>query len=194
MNYYFLLFDSFESLDLFGPVEILGKTPEAAMHYVSVEGGIVTSAQGARIETEKLELLPAGGVLIVPGGMGTRPLSKDAGFLASLKKLADSAEYVLSICTGSALLAAAGMLEGRRATSNKFAFDWARSTGEAEWIGKARWIRDGKFYTSSGVSAGIDMALGFVSDRFGRETAEDIARKTEYIWNDDPDNDPFAKQ
>ncbi len=193
MNYYFLLFDQFESLDLFGPVEIFGRTPDASMNYVSMEGGLIRSAQGAQIHTQKAKLLPEGSVLLIPGGMGTRPLSKDGAFLARLKELADSAEYVLTVCTGSALLAAAGILQGVRATSNKFAFEWVKSTGRAEWVGKARWVRDGKYYTSSGVSAGIDMALGFVADHYGREAAEENARKAEYLWNADAEEDPFAR-
>ena len=110
MKFYFLLFDNFESLDLFGPVEIFGRIPGAELHYVSLEGGIVTSGQAARIETEKAKLLPPDGVLLIPGGMGTRALVKDQAFLAKLKELADSAAYVLTVCTGSALLAAAEML------------------------------------------------------------------------------------
>ena len=192
MKFCFLLFDNFESLDLFGPVEIFGRIPGAELHYVSLEGGIVTSGQAARIETEKAEPLPPDGVLLIPGGMGTRALVKDQAFLAKLKELADSAAYVLTVCTGSALLAAARMLGGIRATSNKFAFDWVRSTGEAQWVGKARWVKDGKYYTASGVSAGIDMALGFVADHYGREAAAENARRAEYVWNEDPDNDPFA--
>ncbi len=192
MNYYFLMFDQFESLDLFGPVEIFARTPDASLHYISMDGGTITSAQGAVIMTEKADILPAGSVLLVPGGMGTRPLVRDTHFLAGLRKLCGSAAYVLSVCTGSALLAAAGVLSGKKATSNKIAFTWAKDSGEAEWIRKARWVRDGNIYTSSGVSAGIDMALGFVADHYGREAAEENARRSEYVWHDNAEEDPFA--
>ncbi len=192
MNYYFLLFDRFESLDLFGPVEIFGRMPDAILHYISIDGGVITSAQGAQIHTEKAEILPAGSVLLIPGGMGTRPLVHDAAFLGRIRELSDSAEFVLSVCTGSTLLAAAGLLKGRKATSNKYAFEWVKTTGDAEWVGKARWVHDGKFYTASGVSAGIDMALQFVADRYGRDAAEENAKRAEYIWNDQAENDPFA--
>ncbi len=192
MNYYFLMFDQFESLDLFGPVEIFGRTPDASLHYISMDGGMITSAQGAVIMTEKADILPSGSVLLVPGGMGTRPLVRDPKFLAGLRNLCDSAEYVLSVCTGSALLASAGVLSGKKATSNKIAFTWARDSGEAEWIRKARWVRDGNIYTSSGVSAGIDMALGFVADHYGREAAKENARRSEYVWHEDAEEDPFA--
>ena len=121
MDFYFLLFDKFETLDLFGPVEIFGRIPDARLNYISMKGGIITSAQGTQILTKKAAKLPDDAVLVVPGGRGTRPLVKDADFLARLKDLADSATNVLSICTGSALLAAAGVLVNVKATSNKYA-------------------------------------------------------------------------
>ena len=94
-----------------------------------------------------------------------------------------------------ALLAGCGALDGRRATSNKKSFAWVKSVrGAVGWEERARWVADGKFYTSSGVSAGMDMALGFVSDRFGRSRAEGIAEQLEYVWNDDCTRDVFARK
>ena len=99
----------------------------------------------------------------------------------------------LAICTGSALLAKTGLMDGRRATSNKRAFDWVKSVNsKVDWLPKARWVIDGKFYTSSGVSAGIDMSLGFISDIFGTNTAEEIANSIGFVWNSDKDNDLFT--
>lgn len=191
MRIQFLLFDGFETLDLFGPVEILNRLPEAAPHYLSVSGGGVVSAQQTRIHTERLEV--KGGILLVPGGRGTRSLVHDAAFLAALRTAGLAAEYVLSVCTGSALLAAAGLLDGRQATSNKRALGWVKSVGRhTRWIDRARWTVDGPFYTSSGVSAGMDMCLGFIRDTYGDRTARDIAQAVEYVWNDDPTRDDFA--
>ena len=192
MVFYFFLFDNFETLDLFGPVEIFGRIPDTKLHYVSLEGGMITNAQGVRIFTDQADVLPKGGILVIPGGKGTRILVKDERFLSRLSRIADSAEYVLTVCTGSALLAAAGILHGVRATSNKYAFDWVISTGSADWKRKARWVHDGKYYTASGVSAGIDMALGFMADHYGTEAARENAMRAEYLWNEDADNDPFA--
>lgn len=192
MRIHFLLFDGFETLDLFGPVEILNRLPGAEPHYLSVPGGDVVSAQQTRIHTERLSVLQ-GGVLLVPGGRGTRPLVHNTAFLAALRAAAQTAEHVLSVCTGSALLAAAGLLDGRQATSNKRALDWVRSTSsKVHWLGRARWAVDGKFYTASGVSAGMDMCLGFIRDACGEAPARDIARDIEYIWNDNPAQDDFA--
>ena len=101
---------------------------------------------------------------------------------------------MLTVCTGSALLAAAGALDGRRATSNDLAFDWVVSTGErVDWIKEARWVVDGKFRTSSGISAGIDMALDYVEDTCGPETADKASTQMEYIRNRESGYDAFAR-
>lgn len=193
-----LLFDKFETLDAMGPAEVFGCLPEYyRISCRSVTGGTVTSTQGVsfvttRFPTHALAGVP-GGILLIPGGMGARPLVRDTEFLADLKKLCESAQYVLTVCTGSALLARTGLLDRRRATTNKAVFGWASSQGEhVRWEKRARWVADGKYYTSSGVSAGIDMALGFLEERHGKKTALDTARQIEYLWNDDRENDPFA--
>lgn len=190
-----LLFDDFETLDVFGPVEILAKIEGAELCYRSLDGNIVKSAQGTEIITSRFENVEPDSVLVVPGGRGTRSLVNEEDFLRHLLKAAEDSKYVLSICTGSALLAKAGILDGKKATSNKKAFDWVTSlSGKVEWIRHARWVRDGKFYTSSGVSAGMDMALGFVRDLYGQDVAEQAAQDIEYIWNADSDRDPFCKE
>ena len=190
----FLLFDHFEALDAFGPAEVFSKCPRiGSLGYFSAAGGPVPSAQGFSVLTRPLAELAPGGILLIPGGPGTRPLSSDSRFLELLAGAARASSLVLTVCTGSVLASAAGLLDGIRATSNKRAFDWARQMpGGALWAPRARWVRDGRFYTSSGVSAGMDMALGFIADRYGREESERIARRIEYLWNADPDEDPFA--
>ena len=98
------------------------------------------------------------------------------------------------MCTGSALLAKAGVLDGRKATTNKAAYAWATSQGpNVAWLAQARWVEDGKFMTSSGVSAGTDMGLAIVARLFGAEKAEQVAVVAEYEWHNDPSWDPFAK-
>ena len=99
-----------------------------------------------------------------------------------------------SVCTGSAILAKAGLLNGRQATTNKAAYEWVRTQGpDVFWQPHARWVEDGNYFTSSGVSAGIDMSLVVISRLFGEEKAEAIAVSAEYEWHRDPDWDPFAK-
>ncbi|MBR0130240.1 MAG: DJ-1/PfpI family protein [Firmicutes bacterium] len=190
-----LFFDDYETLDIFGPIEVLSRIDGAELRYISMDGGNVKSRQGFSIQTEAAESTEKGGILVIPGGMGTRKLVNDAAFISELKELCRNSEYVLTICTGSALLAKTGLIDGAKATSNKRAFDWVRSvSGDVDWLARARWASDGKYYTASGVSAGIDMALGFISDRYGAEKAEQIAAGIEYVWNRDKYEDPFARE
>ena len=193
-NFDILLFDGFETLDALGPAEIVGHLSDVyALSYAAPGGGIVKSAQDVRVETRPMDEIVPGGVLLVPGGIGTRALSKDEAFLRALRTLAESAAYVLTVCTGSGLLAATGFLDGRRATTNKKAFGWPVSVGpRVEWVRRARWVADGSVYTSSGVSAGMDMMLGFLRNQHGEARARAVAADIEYVWNDDPENDPFA--
>lgn len=194
MDINILLFSDFETLDVFGPVEILGRLEGYSLRYFSIGGGTVISRQGTKVITEKLDDADYSGILLVPGGQGTRPLVKDNVFIEKLKEVAVKSTYCLTVCTGSALLAKTNLLNGKKATSNKRAFEWVKSVNtKVDWQSSARWVVDGKFYTSSGVSAGIDMALGFTADRFGVEKAKDTAYAIEYVWNSDKDSDQFAK-
>ena len=193
MDIYFLFFEDFETLDVFGPVEVLSRIDNVKLHYISISGGLIRSKQGYYIQTESITEIAPNSILVVPGGQGTRNLVSNELFITTLRNLCDRAKNVLSICTGSALLAKSGVLDNRKATSNKKAFDWVKSISQnVNWIKKARWIVDEKYYTSSGVSAGIDMSLGFISDLFGKEKAEQIACDIEYIWNRNKECDVFG--
>lgn len=193
-NFDILLFDGFETLDAFGPAEIIGNFGDIyALSCRAPGGGTVISAQGVRVETLPMEEIAPGGVLLVPGGIGTRARSRDAEFLRALRRIAESAAWVLTVCTGSGLLAATGFLDGKRATTNKKVFEWPVSVGpNVEWARRARWVVDGNVYTSSGVTAGMDMTLGFMCDRLGEGAARAAAEDIEYVWQRDPENDPFA--
>jgi transcriptional regulator GlxA family with amidase domain len=132
-------------------------------------------------------------VLIVPGGVGTRnDMSAEIDFV---RRMYPSVKAVLSVCTGATILARAGVLEGRRATTNKRAWEWATSTGpNVNWIGEARWVVDGNITTGSGISAGIDATYAFVSDNYGENIAQELADSAEYVRWTDADHDPFAKR
>jgi putative intracellular protease/amidase len=193
-----ILFDGFETLDAFGPVEVLGRLSDHfQIEFFSREGGAMTSTHHVRTLTLPFSEIAAsetgGLVLLVPGGIGTRALIADTGYPDRLTSLAGRAEFVLTVCTGSVLLSKTGLLDGKRATTNKRLFAWAREESPAvRWVKKARWVRDGRYYTSSGVSAGTDMALGFVADLFGRDLAKRQADEIEFDWKENPDWDPFA--
>lgn len=190
-----ILFDHYETLDVFGSIEILGRLPEHfVIDYYSIDGGIKTSTQGVSISTRKLTGMDYEfDILLIPGGMGTRKEIDNPKLIGMIKNLSDQSRYTLTVCTGSALLAKTKLLDGKVATSNKRAFDWVKSTRkEVKWKEKARWVVDGKYYTSSGVSAGMDMTLGFVNDILGAGYAERVANEMEYEWNRNPDNDIFS--
>lgn len=190
------LFNEFETLDVFGPVEVLGKLPAVTgFRFVSLHGGIITSSQKVPIITERYQLRrpDPGFILLLPGGFGTRREVGHPPQLQALRQLVEAAGFVLSVCTGAALLARTGSLDGKQATTNKRAFGWVAEQGpQVKWVKKARWVRAGNLYTASGVSAGMDMALGFIADQFGQAVAEQIAAGIEYLWNRDREADPFA--
>lgn len=193
MRIHVLIFEGFEALDVVGPLTFLASLPEAVVTYYSYQGGLVSNQKGLSIMTEMLREAPACDLLLVPGGRGVRSLVTDDDFLTALKHVASQSTYLLSVCTGSALLACAGLLDGKAATTNKQAYDWVTSLSQqVGWKPIARWIVDGRIYTSSGVSAGMDMALGFIADQYGQALAEDFAQRAEYCWNADFDQDTFA--
>jgi len=193
-----LLFPGFELLDVFGPVEVFANRnltpPLFDTVTVAPAKGLVESAQGPKAPAEfGLDDCPPLQAILVPGGMGTRQQVENAELLAWLRARCADAELVLTVCTGTSLLARAGILDGRRATTNKRSFDWVVGQGPGvQWVRRARWVEDGKFTTSSGVTAGIDMALAVVARLSGIAEAERIAAIIEHVWNRDPDVDPFA--
>ena len=131
-------------------------------------------------------------LLLVPGGIGTFTELANPKMIGFLRERARAARITASVCTGSALLAKAGILDGHRATSNKQVFDLTVAQSAAvDWVAAARWVDDGAVVTSSGVSAGMDMALAIIARLFGTEAAEAIAIGTEYTWHRNADVDPF---
>lgn len=196
MDINIFLFEGFETLDAAGPVEVLGnKAVDYRLKFYSKDGGAVHSLQGLPIETQPLSEADKAGILFIPGAVNVIGVLEDERVIKQLRELADSAPYCLTVCTGAVILAKTGALDGKRATTNKMAFEWVTTLGfDVKWVYEARWVRDGKFFTSSGVSAGIDMALGFVSEIHGRGAALAIAEEAEYNWSEDPKVDPFASK
>jgi transcriptional regulator GlxA family with amidase domain len=193
-----LLFDGFELLDVFGPLEAWGMLASAGGWKIvttAASSGSVASAQGARaVADHSLADCPKLDVILVPGGIGTRREVSNEALLEWLRLRSSEAEVVTSVCTGAALLARAGLLDGRRATTNKGVFGWVVEQGPAvHWVKQARWVEDDAFVTSSGVSAGIDMTLAVIARLVSNEAAERIALGMEYDWHRDASWDPFAK-
>ena len=191
-----LIFPGFELLDLYGPLEMFGLlSDEFDLKLVSEHARPVRSNQQVSafpdIEFNQDVFFD---ILLVPGGAGTRREVNNKSLIDWLASTSSRSKHVLSVCTGSALLAKAGLLDGRAATTNKAAFSWVCEQGpNVNWVREARWVEDDKFVTSSGVSAGIDMALGVISLLHGLETALKVATWSEYDWHRDKNWDPFAK-
>lgn len=190
-----VLYPGFEVLDVFGPVEMWGYIPDFNVVFIAEQAGPVPSAQGVEVVAPySFATAPALDILMVPGGFGTMAQLENAALMDYLRKSSAGAEYTTSVCTGSALLARAGLLDGKRATSNKRFFSLAAAQDpDVKWVVAARWVEDGKVFTSSGVSAGTDMALALVARLYGREQAEALASSVEYVWEGKADDDPFAQ-
>lgn len=194
MNIGVLLFNDFETLDVYGPVEVFGRLADLYnIAFYSVDGGQIKNRHGVSVLTAKLDDINKDlEIFLIPGGLGTRKEVENKLLIDKIKEISTFSKFVLTVCTGSALLARTGLLDNKTATSNKRAFTWVITNGtNVNWNKKARWTVDDKYYTSSGVSAGIDMALGFVSDQHGIELARQIAFEIEYNWTEDKDNDTF---
>jgi putative intracellular protease/amidase len=199
-----LLYPGFEMLDYFGPLEMFSVVGSdvVQIHTVAEEAGPVAAAIGSEgaigprvVADFSFDDAPHFDMLLVPGGAGTLEQLENEAMLNFLRDRCDRAELVASVCTGSALLAKAGVLDAHRATSNKQVFALAAQQSDlVEWIEEARWVEDGKFFTSSGVSAGMDMALAIINKLWGEDTATMTASYTEYVWNRDADKDPFASE
>ncbi len=190
-----ILYEQFELLDLYGPLEMFGCLgAELEIVTVAEHAGAVASTPGVEtVAKHGFDECPELDLLLLPGGIGTLPQLQNQALLDFLRKRAPRAQVTMSVCSGSALLAKAGLLDGRAATSNKMFFQLARSQSDkVDWKTRARWVEDGPFVTSSGVSAGTDMALAVIARLYGRERAEQIAILTEYTWHTDAGRDPFA--
>lgn len=190
-----VLFEGFELLDVFGPVQLLQAVPEVTVAFAGPDGEPVASSQGVEV----VPTMPYGQIgpadaLLVPGGKGTRRLVGDESFLSWLREVGAQAPWVASVCTGSAVLAAAGLLEGYAATSNKRAFAWVSSFGKSvTWKPKARWVHDRDRWTSSGVAAGMDMTVALIAHLVSDSAAIDAANFAEYEPHRDCEWDPFAR-
>jgi len=137
-----LIFDGFELLDLYGPLEMFGMMPaEFSIKLLAENAGPIASGAGPQSLAESISHARDIDILLVPGGPGTRRDVDNQRVLDWIAATSGSAELTLSVCTGSALLAKAGVLDGKRATTNKAAFQWVAEQGpQVEWVKQARWV------------------------------------------------------
>lgn len=191
-----LVFPGFETLDYFGPIEMLGGYgQQTEIITVAKTLAPVPSSHGQRIVVDKTIFEKSDyDLLFIPGGDSALEAAKDAELMQWITEVSANAERVMAVCTGTILLGMTGVLDGRKATTNKM--DFTKTVPLApnvDWVKEARWVVDGKYYTSSGVSAGMDMALAVMADLFGMKMADKLALGCEYEWHKDAGRDPFAK-
>ncbi|MFI7407831.1 DJ-1/PfpI family protein [Streptomyces sp. NPDC049627] len=180
MQFAIVLYDRFTALDAVGPYETLGRLPDSEVVFVAEETGPVRADSGhlSLIADRTLAEVPSPDVLVVPGGPGQTPQMENKALLDWIRAADATSTWTTSVCTGSLLLGAAGLLEGRRATSHWLALDELRKFG-AEPTGE-RVVTDGKYVTAAGVSSGIDMGLALLGHIAGDFVAQAVQLGIEY--------------
>ena len=175
-----LIFDKLTALDAIGPYEVLSRLPGAELEFVAPEAGVKQTDTGrlGLQATSSIDELTDPDIVLVPGGEGTRPLLTDERVLDWLRSAHEGSTWTTSVCTGALVLGAAGILEGKRATTYWVHLDRLREYG-AEPI-RERFVEDGKVVTAAGVSAGIDMALYLATRIAGDDAAQAIQLGIEY--------------
>ena len=181
MDIAILLYDGFTALDAVGPYEVLNHLPETKVYFVAKnKGPIITDNKILSLvaDFELSEVLNPD-IIVVPGGIaGTLASTKDEIILDWVRTTHRSSQWTTSVCTGSLILGAAGVLQGLKATTHWFARDFISDFG-AEYVNK-RFIQEGKIITAAGVSAGVDMALHLAKEIAGSDIAETIQLLIEY--------------
>ena len=180
MKIAFLIFDKLTALDAIGPYEVLSRLPEAELHFVAKAAGPKRTDTGRLGISADLSLdeITDPDIVLVPGGEGNRPLLEDDEVLDWLRAAHEQTKWTTSVCTGSLVLGAAGILEGKRATSH-WAFRDELGQYGAEPVAE-RYVVDGKVVTAAGVSAGLDMALHLTALEHGEDLARAIQLGIEY--------------
>lgn len=181
----FLIFNGFEDMDLIGPWQMFGSWkrffngPEN-IFMVSETGGMVKSVNELMVQPHcSIQQCPQLDVIIVPGGQGTRKEVDNPVLVSFIKEQAINCQYVISICTGAFLLCAAGLLANKRATTHWASIERLKQFSDITVV-QERYIKDGKIWTSGGISSGIDLALAFIASVAGSDVAGKVQLYTEY--------------
>ena len=179
MDIAFLLYENMTSLDLIGPYQVFTLVPGARIHLVATEVGPVRTDTGIRMHAERrLEEVSRADIIVVPGSPDPSKTMGDERVLAWLRNLDSGSKWTTSVCTGSLILGAAGLLQGKRATTHWMMTDMLKNFGATPVA--ERVVFDGKLVAAAGVSAGIDMALSLVAREFGDLLSQTIQLGIEY--------------
>ncbi len=179
LNIAFVLFPNVTQLDFTGPLQVLSRVPGAAIHIVARSmAPVATDAALTLNPTCTFNTCPAVDVLVVPGGFGVDDAINDPALMDFVRREGARARYATSVCTGAFVLGAAGLLEGKRATTHWAYHDDLKSVGAIPV--KARIVRDGNIFTGGGVTAGIDFAFTLAAELAGEASAKAIQLGLEY--------------
>lgn len=190
-----LLYDNFDLLEVASLIEIFAMLPEQfSIQIASEHTQPVKSQQEIPLNADvNCFGMQEFDILVVPGGNGIENAVNNDPLVVWLSKQDHANRYICSLSTGTALLARAGILRNKSATTSKRDYHWVTRFGEqVNWIPVARWVQDDHIFTSSGGTAAIDMTLALIAWLINEETARKAAITLEYIWINDPSEDPFA--
>lgn len=176
-----LVYDGFFELDAFGPYSVFSSMVGTDVYFIAEEKGLVKTSTGIEISvTKEIGEINHLDILVIPGGtIGTVNTSENEKVLNWIKAINESSMYTASVCTGSWILGEAGLLENKNATSNWYRAKEKLENYNAKFI-QERWVKDGKLWTSAGVSAGIDMSLAMVNDIKGETYTKLVMLNLEY--------------
>jgi putative intracellular protease/amidase len=175
----FILYPRLTQLDFTGPYEVLARIPNTEVIIASKDGGVLKTELGLTFtDLAKLSDIDRADLIMIPGGPGQTEAMQDPVFMADVKRLGEQAKYVTSVCTGSLILAAAGLLKGKRAGSHWAYRELLPMFGAI--ADDARVVRDGNAITGGGVTAGIDIGLTIAAELAGEDVAKMIQLAIEY--------------
>ncbi|KAG6902350.1 hypothetical protein C0995_001147 [Termitomyces sp. Mi166 len=217
LNFGVILFPGFQALDVFGPLDALNTLASTSPYPLNLSiiastldpvstkppSSLISASKALAfgesvVPTHTFDTAPPLDVLLVPGGRAVRDLASTdiQNAIKFIESVYPKLKYLITVCTGSVIAAHAGVLDGKRATTNKHAWGWATtstSQRKVRWVPHARWVVDGNVWTSSGVSAGLDLTFAWIGEVFGEETANELAEVLEYERHADPSWDPYAE-
>jgi len=176
-----LVYDGYNTLDAIGPYQVLSQLMGVNVFFIAKEKGLIKNQRGLKVQVDKsIADVNQLDILLIPGGAAeTFKMSLDTAVLSWIRKIDKTSTYTTSVCTGAWILGASGLLKGKNATTN-----WYRAEEMLKRYGATfkpeRWVKDGKYWTSAGVTAGMDMALGIINELMGEKYTKGVMLDMEY--------------
>lgn len=175
------LYDGYQTLDAMGPYETLAQLSGVKVFFIAKQKGLVSNQRGMKVQVDTaIEKVTALDILVIPGGAAeTFMVTRDTAVLSWIRKIDKTTTYTTSVCTGAWILGATGLLQGKNATTN-----WYRAAEMMKEYGakfkEARYVKDGKYWTSAGVTAGMDMGFAIVNELMGEQYTQAAMLNLEY--------------